>query len=228
MNVTVFLVSLVVSALLPALIAYGVGGASTKSKNRRLHHYNGVIFGLLAFWINILFGMLNADFMNTFYVTLPTPVNTAVGFMAPVVVSAVAVGVLAYYYHRGNGKQVDLAEYRPFQLSLIGLVVTFVMVIPFQQFINGYWSSVVIIEIGLLLIAYICLMKMHLSVLQKLTLAAIGTTLAFITQYVASQFLPNIYGSATEAWSISATTLFLASFLVWALYLYITRLTYRK
>lgn len=227
-NVTVFLVSLIVSALLPALIAYGVGGASTKSKNPQIHHYNGVLFGLLAYWVNVISGMLNADFMNFFYTTLPTPINTAVGFMVPVAVTAIAVGVLAYYYHRGQGKQLGLVEYRPFQLSLIGLVVLYVIAIPFQQFVNGYWSSVTVIEIGLLLIAYVCLMKMHLSVLQKLTLAAIGTTLALITQYIASQFLPDLYTIATNVWSVSAITLFLTSFMVWALYLYITRLTYRK
>lgn len=227
-NVAVFLVSLVVSALLPALIAYGVGGASTRSKNRQIHHYNGVMFGLLAYWIDVMFGMLNADLMSFLYTKLPAPINAAVGFTTPVLVTAVAVGVLAYYYHRSKGKQVDIAEYRPFQLSLISLVAAFVIVMPFQQFINGYWSSVAVIEIGLLLIAYVCLMSMRLSVLQKITLASIGATLAFITQYVASQFLPNIYGIATDVWSVSAITLFLASFLVWALYLYITRLTFRK
>lgn len=227
-NVTVFLVSLVISTLLPALIAYGVGGASTRSKNRQIHHYNGVMFGLLAYWIDVMFGMLNADFMSFLYTKLPTPLNTAIGFMTPVLVTAVAVGVLAYYYHRGNSKQVDIAEYRPFQLSLLSLVAAFVIVMPFQQFINGYWSSVAVTEIGFLLIAYVCLVKMRLGVLQKITLAAVGATLAFITQYVASQFLPNIYSITTDVWSVSAIILFLASFLVWALYLYITRLTYRK
>lgn len=227
-NVTVFLVSLIVSALLPALIAYGVGGASTKSKNPQIHHYNGVLFGLLAYWVNVISGMLNADFMNFFYTTLPTPISTAVGFMVPVAITAIAVGVLAYYYHRGKGTQLGLVEYRPFQLSLIGLVVLYIIAIPFQQFINGYWSSVTVIEVGFLLIAYACLMKMRLGVLQKLTLAAIGTTLALITQYIASQFLPDIYTVSTNILSVSAITLFLASFMVWALYLYITRLTYRK
>jgi hypothetical protein len=227
-NVTVFLISLIVSALLPALIAYGVGGASTRSKNLQVHHYNGVLFGLLAYWVNVISSMLNADFMDFFYATLPTPINTAVGFMVPVTVTAIAVGVLAYYYHRSKGKQSDLVEYRPFQLSLIGFVVLYVIALPFQQFVNGYWTSTMAIEVGLLPIAYICLMKMHLSTLQKLTLASIGTTLALITQYIASQFLPDVYSIATNVWSISTITLFLASFMVWALYLYITRLMYRK
>lgn len=227
-NVTVFMVSLILSALLPALVAYAVGSESTRPKNHQLHHYNGIMFGLLAYWINVLIGMVNADFMNFFYTILPTPINTAVGFMVPVVITALAVGAIAYYYHRGKGKQVDLTEYRPFQLGLIGLAVLYVIGVPFQQFTNGYWSSVAVIELGLLLIAYVCLMKMRLSVPRKMTLAAVGTTLALITQYIASQFLPGMYASAENVWSASAITLFLMSFMVWALYLYITRLTYRK
>lgn len=227
-NVMVFMASLIVSALLPAVIAYAVGSASTRSKNHQLHHYNGVMFGLLAYWINVVAGMINADFMHFFYTVFPTPVNIAVGFMAPVTITALAVGAIAYYYHRGGGGQVDLTDYRPFQFGLVGLVALYAIGLPFQQFASGYWSSVTVIELGLLLAAYICLMKMRLNMPQKLTLATAGTTLALITQYVVGQFLPDAHAITGDVWSISAIILFLTSFMVWALYLYITRFTYRK
>lgn len=59
-------------------------------------------------------------------------------------------------------------------------------------------------------------------------LAIVGDTIAFVTLYVASQFVLGAYSPVRDAQLIPEIFVALVSVLVWALYVYITRLSYRK
>jgi len=231
-NVLVFLISLVVSALLPALIAYAAGGASTRTKNRQTHHYNGVMFAVLAYWVGVVIAQYDFGMINFIHTTFSPALGTVLGFMLPVLEVAIVVGVLALYYHRGARKQRGIAEYRLYQLSLLVLALLFFITLPLQQILGGIASTysviVAMVEIGLLALAYICLLPLRINTLHRSTLAIVGVTLAIIAQYVVSQFMPGAYTVMDGAQVISLITMFLASAMLLALYLYVTRLTYRK
>lgn len=231
-NVLVFLISLVVSALLPALIAYAVGGASTRAKSHQVHHYNGVMFAVLAYWVTVVFSQYSFGMINFIHATFSPVIGTALGFMVPVVEVAVVIGILAFYYHRGARKQQGIAAYRPYQLSLLFIALLFFVTFPLQQALGGMSSTysviVAMVELGLLALAYICLLPLRIGALHRSTLAVVGATLAIIAQYVVSQFMPGAYTVVDGAQVISLTTMFLVSAMLLALYLNVTRLTYRK
>lgn len=130
LNVAVFMVSLVVGALLPSIIGYFVGESGTRTKNRQLHHYNGILFAVLAYWVSTVFGALGGGVYSYVYNNLPSPWGTAIGFLLPTVAVAIVVGVLAVLYHRGRGRQLAIAEYRPFQITLFVWVAAFLFLVP--------------------------------------------------------------------------------------------------
>lgn len=226
-NMLVFLVSLVVSALLPAIMAYAMGDASTRTKSKQLHHYNGVVFAILAYWVYVVFGQISPDLTSFVGNIFPVPIDTAVRFMIPVAVTLIAVGALAFYYHRGGNKRLGITEYRPFQLSILALMAVYFIVIPVQQMANGLWSAyegaVFAVEIGFLLASYLCLVRLRMSVLQRVMLSVIGLTFALIAQYLVSQLMPGAYTITGGLQPIPMVTMFLVSFMVAALYLYTTR-----
>ena len=54
-NIIMLMISFVASAVLPAIVSYKVGDRATHTKNKGLHHYNGVLFGVAAFWLATVF-----------------------------------------------------------------------------------------------------------------------------------------------------------------------------
>lgn len=57
-NVALFMIALTVGSLLPAVLGYVIGDYSTKAKERIVHHFNGVLFGLLALWLMLILSTL--------------------------------------------------------------------------------------------------------------------------------------------------------------------------
>jgi len=231
-NVVVFLISLVVGALLPSILAYVFGDSSTRSKSHKFHHYNGIMFGVLAYWVNIIVNQFDTGLTEYVRNVIPSaPTGLAVAFSIPVIITALIVGVIAYFYHRGKGKQVEISNYRPFQISLFAAVAVLLVVTPLQaSSSNGFWDVwvVTIVMAVIILLSYVCLWHLTVSVWRKLTLAVTALTFAFITFFVASQLQTNIYSDIGDLRSVPIAATILVSVLVWMLYLYIARQSYRK
>ena len=116
-SVVMLLVSFVFTALAPPLVGYLAGDGATRSKNKLIHHYNGVLFGVLGVWIWLVLGMV--------YAYMPLGVSTdtlqyVIFNLSPTAVAAIITIVLGIVYARSTRHQVSLIDYKPYRVLLIG------------------------------------------------------------------------------------------------------------
>jgi len=234
LNAIILLVSVLIGGVLPLLIGYIFGDTSTRTKGQAFHHYNGVMFGILAFWVSgVGPQLISSTSIQNWMAQLPIAVGMLVGFFTPTLITAIVVAILAFYYHRGKGGQVEVASYLPFQITLFAVIAIYLIATPIQQLLSGVngflevWIATVIL-LGVILISYISLWNLRMSAWQKLIHAVTGISFVFATMLVVSQFQSNIYSYIDNVRSMPVATGILATLLVWMLYLYITRLSYRK
>jgi len=223
------IVSVLVSALAPAVIGYFVGDVSTRDRRRQGRHYTGIMFALLAFWVSVLTNEIMSvgeSISPNNAISLALMLNA--GFVIPILVTALVIGVLAYRYHRGRGKQEDIINYRPFGVSLLAAITATIILIPLEQFLmdmrgsNGFGDAAItaVILLAAVCVSYVFLMDLRAHNWQKVILAAVGSTLAVVTVYTVQLSVIII------APSLSAITMILSVLLVWLLYILITRQSY--
>ncbi len=102
------------SAVVPPAVAYLVGGRQAKTNSVHEHHYNGVLFALLAGWLTLTFSFFPVD--STSFVYIPAVV-AAISLFITVVIA------IGYGKH---AKQVRLQEYVPYRIGLIGSIVAII------------------------------------------------------------------------------------------------------
>lgn len=124
MSITL-LVCFVFTALAPALVGYLAGDSATRSKSKLLHHFNGVLFGVLGVWLWVVLAMVSSYAQQWLTVTSEwSPVVTA---LVPPAVAAVGAITLAFYYARSTKHQVSLLHYRPYQALIISAALLLVI-----------------------------------------------------------------------------------------------------
>lgn len=123
-NVAVILITFTVSAILPVLASYILGDRATHSKNKILHHYNGVLFAVAAYWFTWVIGYVNFNGFGL-YDVLPIPWATlAAGAVPVLLVTAAMVGVAILHARGRHARQVATLDLS-YRFVLIGSIVIF-------------------------------------------------------------------------------------------------------
>src|SRR5680860_1153970 len=117
-NVAILLIFIVSHLILPTLVSYIVGDKAARAKNKLLHHYNGVLFGLAAYWFSMLFSNLGS--------IVPNPVNENTPFILariisawPILATIVVMTFVAIIYNRKPKNNNTMLQYLPYQIVLI-------------------------------------------------------------------------------------------------------------
>ena len=211
-------VGITLAGLLPIVLSYFIAdSAYVKSKGRLVHHFNGVVSGLLA--LN-LFQVLN--FMA--YTVIPMPnipgiPQQVTQFWPSLVAVLIVCAVVAFYVH---GRHRDsLLSYRPFQVVavltaaiIIGyLLYNMIWVMPPST--EWLWSYVANSSSLLIVIASFILVRDVLSSKPaRLTFAVTAMTISTLTMLIVGQYLyrinsstlltivPLVIGIAITAWYV--------------------------
>ncbi len=219
LNVTVLLVSLVAGAILPALITYILGDRATHAKNKTPHHYNGVLFGVAAYWLSMLFSNIGSYTVPVVRDNIPFFLSEIVNAW-PIVATIIIMALVAVGYSRNQTKNMSVLDYRPYQLVLLTTVAIFFLVLIFSQ---DYSSGIMIaltatslvLPILLIGVSYIIISKRKTARLTVLLESVVATSIGLIS---ASLFGQLISYSNFPIYPILALT-WLVCLLVWVLYL---------
>lgn len=188
-NVAVLLIALTVGALLPVTLGYIIGDQSVKTKNRLSHHFNGVLFGLLAFWVATLFSVfvtLPAHLLGDNQIVLPIVINN----LLPAIAVAAIAAALAIGHVRSSRAKQDVLAYKPFSLLLIACIVA----LPLWSLIYNIATNTLNIwsfldPIGIILfgvVSYFTLRKTRVSMGGKVVWAAVSISSFYIAMYISS------------------------------------------
>lgn len=239
-NVFIFLISLTAGALLPVIISYITGDVATRSKNKTLHRYNGVIFGLLAWWLAVLFGTINANYLlvhiqDTFSSVVPVAIANA----WPILATAATVSILAYFYHKKATKKHGVIVYKPYQFTLLSVVFIVTILLPLSQLLDfggnasytidaNYVAISISTCVALLAISLVVLRNTKTTNSEKVILSIIGITIASVALYAISQLLPYVTLNGNIINTIWSLTPFVISIIIWAIYLIVTARDLKK
>jgi hypothetical protein len=220
-NVAVLLILFVAASILPALGSYILGDRATHLKNRALHHYNGVLFAIAAYWVASVFTFIGfSQFVPLGNLPIPLPSVIAVG--VPIILAIAVMTFIAITYAKQQKNKPSVLEHRPYQIVLVGSALWFFvsMAMSSSYSLNDtLWYGIVSLAYPVVLTAasYRILAKHHSSRLASLTDAVVAMgfgsiTLTLFYSFVSYLNLPN------------ATTFILSytfALVVWIAYLYL-------
>lgn len=219
-NIIVMVLVFGISTILPALASYFIADKATHSKNKPLHHYNGVLFGIAAYWAVMLLGWLGFD--SIFSVNeAPFPAPMVVSNVIPVVVTIILMAATALLYARKKTNKTSVLYYPPFQVILIiSAVGAFIYpyVIGFFE-VNFTILSLALFLIPLIatLIAYIVLGRLQEPRLARLCEGVIAMSIGWVSMVLADSFIALMQLPYQVGGSISYTI----GLIVFVTYLYL-------
>jgi len=192
-NIIALIIAFGIGMLLPALAAYFVGDRATKSKKPTLHHYNGVLFGLAAFWLNL--GLSTLHFVQLLNVpSEPIGLQLLINSTLPVLLTISILGVVAVLFAKNPKKNSSVLHYRPYQLLLLASIVSSIT-IPYLTTTSGLPVGALAglgITGAIVFTAYIVLRREHTNVLDCITDAAIAMSIGWLAAMGASSFFTVI------------------------------------
>lgn len=195
LNVLILLVSLVAGGLLPILIAYIIGDKETWSKDRSVHHYNGVAFGILGYWLSLIVSVISPASVASVRAAISSLALSELVNAWPILATTLVILAIAIPYHRHHVRKGVVTGYGPYQWALWLSVGVMVVGVPAVQFINHtdfdpYSLLSFAVVFAPLVISYLCLHRLKRTVAERVTLAILGASLALITLYASIQLLP--------------------------------------
>lgn len=195
LNVLILLISLVAGGLLPVLIAYLIGDKETWSKNHSVHHYNGVAFGILAYWLSLIVSVVSPASVASVRTTISSFALSELINAWPILATTLVVAAIAIPYHRHHLRTDVVTSYGPYRWALWLSVGVMVIGVPIVQFIHAtdfdpYSLLSFAVVLVPLIVCYISFHRLRVSMGEKVTLAIIGASLALITLYASIQLLP--------------------------------------
>lgn len=215
-NVAVILIGLTVGALLPFVIGYVIGDGSVKSKNKVSHSFNGVLFGLLAYWIMTTLSL---------WVAIPSDSFSSVRWQILIVNLIPAAGVaiitaaLATSHILSRYSKHDVDEYKPFIVAFVGFTLLMPVWTCIENIISGafYWQSFVplasIVIIGA--ISYITSARTKLAQLGRVFWSTVSISILHLALYAFLGVIHWVFNYAFPASSASYQTT--GSVIGWAL-----------
>lgn len=226
-NVILIMTSLTVGTLLPALLAYIVGNHFVKSKSKMSHHFNGMLLGLLAFWIMYIFSTV--VLIPTEYFASSLTVGIILVNFIPSIAVAIITSIIAIFHVRSHQAKRDILEYKPYSILLIG----FIILLPFWSLANSIltqnvniYSFVTLIITALIgTVSYATLINSKLNLFTKLTWSAISISVAYIALFVLSPFIAGLSQYLDERPSMESMAV--ENYVVWVLTLIVWILFWR-
>jgi len=192
-NAATAMIALTVGIVLPLLVGYFIGDYSIKSKSRLSHHFNGMLFGLLAFWLMTIFAIV-VSFPRDFFADF----NSRMIFMntVPSIAIAVIVTIVAIAHLRSRQATQDILDYKPFSLSLIVALILMPVWTLINEVIAGTINGYSFTVIGLMLIigavVYASLRKTKFSSYKKVVWAAISLSVLYVILFVSNQLIFSV------------------------------------
>ncbi|MGV9002031.1 MAG: hypothetical protein ACOH18_03720 [Candidatus Saccharimonadaceae bacterium] len=228
-DMTLLFVSFAFTALAPLLVGYLVGDGATRTSSKLVHHYNGVLFGVLGVWLWLVMSMGVSIFQMNIYVE--SNLQNALFQIAPSALAAIITTVLGISYARSTRHQKPVIDYTPYRWTLFasvgGLVASFGVSALFSlQYGSDIWTTFLINVIIPLLLALIITLAGYWILGQKsgtvgervvysLVGSGFAIVLATVMGQLSSLFMP-----------LQGLILWLgfgALLLTWATYLYLLR-----
>lgn len=220
-NIIVLIITFAAAAILPALGSYILGDRATHIKNKALHHYNGVLFGIAAYWVASALSFIGySELVNTSGLPIPFPAVVATGI--PIILTIAIMAFVAITYAKKQKNTTAVLEHHPYQIVLVGSIIALYVSIA----LNGdysvsdvLWTSVLsfAFPVVLTLVSYKILAKYQTSRLGRLTDAVIAMSIGHITLLSIGSLIAylNLTWSATIVWS------YVFALVVWIAYLYL-------
>lgn len=219
-NIIALMISFVAAAILPALASYVLGDRATHNKNKALHHYNGVLFGVAAFWVATALSFVGWAPLASIN-ELPVPFPSVLASAVPIILAVAVMAFVAITYAKKKKNSSSVLEHRPYQIVLVGSILAFNLSIAMS---GNYDSSVKLWEIiapyaylmVLVVVSYRVLAKYHVSRFARLTDALIAMSFSYITMTSIGSYVAflNLHWSVTLIWS------YIIALVVWVAYLY--------
>lgn len=219
-NIVVLLITFAAAAVLPALGSYILGDRATHIKNKALHHYNGVLFGLAAYWAASALSWIGFNqFVNTS--EPPTPLTIVIANGVPIILTIAAMAFVAITYAKKQKNKSSVLEHRPYQIALVGSIIALYLSIAMDGNYSAgdaIWTSILSYAFPVLitLVSYGALAKYHTSRPARITDAVIAMSIAHITLSSIGPFMAylHLHWYATMIWS------YVFALVVWVAYLY--------
>ncbi len=226
LNVLSTLFALVAAAIVPFLVAYIIGDKTTRSKNRLAHHYNGVLLGVMAYWLSLFFNAISS------YTVMPIReavteywISTVINAW-PIIATIAIIAIIAIGYHARTQKaEESILQYRPYQLVLLASL-TAPLVLTLPQIVDGYLLASFLnigIPIMFVAISYAILKRLQLLRRVRLTHAIIAVTFGIVAMQFAAQLMRDAYYNTVTTFVMVAIGV-----TVWVLYLWLSLRQLRK
>lgn len=222
-NATIVMIALTVGALLPVLVGYFVGDQSIKSKSKLSHHFNGILFGLLAYW----WVTLMAAFASIpVHVLSDNNLRLVLTNLIPSIFVAIVTCVIAAMHVRSKQARYDVLEYKPFVVVLVASIVAMSLLPVINNVltnsVNVYTFVTPMIIFVLGTAVYLTLRKRKLSQLQKVAWSAISISVLFLIIFVANMFetaiVSYLWQPGAEVQTISTWIAFAVALMAWVVY----------
>ncbi|MEP7204747.1 MAG: hypothetical protein ABI716_00965 [Candidatus Saccharibacteria bacterium] len=197
-NTMIVLIALVAGAVFPTLISYFLGDRATHLKNKVSHHYNGVLFGIAAYWVALFFNMTSIT--NHFFSSLQAHNSNLfliVNNAWPIVTTSIVMIIVALSYVKHQKNKPSVLEHRPYQIVLIGSITAFFAYLyigaSFHQFEMAFTSTLQgvlsqLVPLVITILAYNVL-KSQRSKSVRLSTALIVMSLGGISSSLAAQII---------------------------------------
>lgn len=220
-NIIVLIISFVAAAILPALGSYILGDRATHIKNTVLHHYNGVLFGIAAYWIASALNFIG--YTQLLHVgNLPIPFPIIVATAVPIILTVAVMAFVAITYAKKQKNKSSVLEHHPYQIVLIGSIAALYVSIAMNSNFNtddNLWTNILpfAFPVVLTFVSYKILAKYHTSRLAGFTDAVAAMSLGYITLSSIMSFIAylDLHLSVTLAYS------YVLTLAVWTVYLYL-------
>jgi MFS family permease len=221
LNVTAMLITFVAAAIIPFLVAYIIGDRTTRAKNKVTHHYNGILFAVMAYWLTLLFSFIGPFVATPIRQVIPAFWMLQVVNTWPVLLTIIIIAIIAFSYHARKKKEgTSVLQYRPYQFVLLVSLVA-PLILNLSQIAGGYLLTS-LLNIGVpaifIGISYIALRKIQPLKQARLTHAIIAFTFGIVSMQFAAQLVINL--PVTTVFTALAMTA--VGVAVWVLYLWLS------
>lgn len=194
--ILIFAASMIAGGVLPTLLSYFIGDRVTHSKNKLVHHFDGVLFGIAAFWIALFIGYFSTDVITWLRSIFPDTFVLIVNSAWQIAIPALIMAVTAYAYTHQRKRKSSILEFRPYQMVLFGSITLFGISVLVGAFDSSALFINVILTIGMPLfltaLSYVALLKLPLPQSSRLTLSVLSMSFAFIASYITSMSLSYV------------------------------------
>ena len=226
-NVAAMIIGFSIGAIFPALVAYFIGDKSVKSKSKLSHHFNGILFALLGYWVLSVFALY-------VYIPLEAFSSFAIGIIAVNILPGIAVGIvtaiLALAHIKSRQAKHDVIEYKPFGVALLAFIIVmplwslFANIVAQEVSVYSFMALATALVPGI--ISYLSLRKSKLKPFTKVVWSAVSVTVAFVAMYVAYPLASSILNyvvpmSSMELQATVGGAAWIVALAGWAVYWYI-------